>query len=332
VEKGVIASFRNVDPCSRAIKVRSTRSTRLCAYTCKTVTEYLLLLLPSNSCKQNLQGLDVTIAKKIRIKLIKAYLLYKVLKKKKKKKTCPRRVWMGPIFTEERKYEQGTSNNLIIEMKNVDPKKFILRNLSNICEWTDSFNELLKLIEPNITKQKILLEFQYQFFNRRYLLHFASGNTMHFVSFAFWVATNKVSKFVAEIYQTIWNGLKDIVFPECTKDMWIQKTKEFSNIWNFPSCIGEIGVLVKLMEHIGLQVYIYLYYVFQKIFSFILFYLYCRLYHVVVQHFIITKMYIALYLWHLQISIIVLQWYWWWRKTKWWWYIPAKWTWISVGT
>jgi len=44
--------------------VRSTRSTRLCAYTCETVTEYvlpyLLLLFPSNLYKQNLWGLDVT--------------------------------------------------------------------------------------------------------------------------------------------------------------------------------------------------------------------------------------------------------------------------------
>jgi len=63
VEKGVIASFRDVDPYSRAIKVRSTRSTRLCAYTCETVTVYVLpylLLFPSNSYKQNLRDLDVT--------------------------------------------------------------------------------------------------------------------------------------------------------------------------------------------------------------------------------------------------------------------------------
>jgi len=65
VERGVIASFRDVDPYSRAIKVRSTRSTRLCAYICERVTEYvlpyLLLLFPSNlTNKQNLRGLDVT--------------------------------------------------------------------------------------------------------------------------------------------------------------------------------------------------------------------------------------------------------------------------------
>jgi len=44
--------------------MRSTRSTRLCAYTCETQllsTSFLLLLLPSNSYKQNLRGLDVTL-------------------------------------------------------------------------------------------------------------------------------------------------------------------------------------------------------------------------------------------------------------------------------
>jgi len=35
VEKGVIVSFRDVDPYSKAIKVRSTRSTRHCACICE---------------------------------------------------------------------------------------------------------------------------------------------------------------------------------------------------------------------------------------------------------------------------------------------------------
>jgi len=72
VEKGVIATFRDVDPYSRAIKVRSTRSTRLCAYTCETVTVYVLLLpFPSNLYKQNLRGLNVTIV--VELKLVIYY-------------------------------------------------------------------------------------------------------------------------------------------------------------------------------------------------------------------------------------------------------------------
>jgi len=51
IKKGVIASFRNVDPYSGALKVRSTRSTRHCACETQLLNTFFhspLLLIPSN--------------------------------------------------------------------------------------------------------------------------------------------------------------------------------------------------------------------------------------------------------------------------------------------
>lgn len=83
------------------------------------------------------------------------------------------------------------------------------------------------------------------------LRYLASGDTMQSLSFAFRVATNTVSKIVAETCQAIWSGLKDAVLSECTENMWIQTAKEFQDIWDFPNCIGVIDG-----KHIELQVHI----------------------------------------------------------------------------
>jgi len=63
LKKGVIASFRDVDPYSGAIKVRSTRSTRLCPRICKTqfLNTSFLLLLNSSISQKIFWDLDITV-------------------------------------------------------------------------------------------------------------------------------------------------------------------------------------------------------------------------------------------------------------------------------
>lgn len=143
-------------------------------------------------------------------------------------------------------------------MKNVDPEKFIEYMRMD----KDTFNELLQLIEHNIKKQNVRNSIPASTRLEICLRYLASGNTMSSLSFAFRVATSTVSKIVVETCQAIWNSLKDIVFPECTEDMWIQKAKEFQNIWDFPNCVGAIDG-----KHVGLQVRI-IYILLQKIFLF----------------------------------------------------------------
>lgn len=183
-----------------------------------------------------------------RRKLIKTYLLYKVLKEKERKETNLRRIWVAPIFSEKRRNEQGASNNLIKEIKNTDLEKFFEFMRMD----TEAFNELLKIIEPNITKQNAVRNSVPATTRMEICLRYlAQGDTMQYLSFAFRGTTNTVSKIVAETFQAIWSGLKDAVFSECTENMQIQTAKEFQDIWDFPNCIGAIDG-----KHIELQVHI----------------------------------------------------------------------------
>lgn len=117
---------------------------------------------------------------------------------------------------------------------------------------TEAFNELLKIIEPNITKQNAVRNSIPATTRMEICLRYlASGDTMQSLSFAFRGATNTVSKIVVETCQAIWSGLKDAVFSECTENMWIQTAKEFQDISNVPNCIGAIdGMHIELQVHI----------------------------------------------------------------------------------
>lgn len=184
--------------------------------------------------------------KQIRRKeLIKVILLYKYLQRKIRK-INKKRIWIRQIFSEENRYLQGDSDNLINEMRHNDSHKYLeyLRMNKNV------FHELLKLIEPSITKQDVvrpsILACTRLEICLRYL---ASGDSMHSISFAFRVGLNTVSKIVSETCQAIWNCLKNKVFSENKEIVWMQKAKEFEEQWNFPNCIGAIDG-----KHIMLQV------------------------------------------------------------------------------
>lgn len=169
-----------------------------------------------------------------RRKLIKAFLLYKLLKKKEGQQ---RRFWVRPIFSEERRYTQGASNNLIKEMENIDPEKY----LEYLRMSVTSFTELLNLIEPIIMKQDaVRISISARTRLQICLRYLASGDSMASISFAFRVGVNTVSKIITETCEAIWNILKERVFPEITEDLWIKKANDFENMWDFPNCIGAI--------------------------------------------------------------------------------------------
>ena len=80
-------------------------------------------------------------------KITKMYCLYLLLKGREKLAACE--FWVRPIFREERRISQGLSNNLIVEMYNVDPEKYFDFFRMDV----ETFNELFALLEPHITKK-----------------------------------------------------------------------------------------------------------------------------------------------------------------------------------
>jgi len=115
---------------------------------------------------------------------------------------------------------------------------------------SDAFAEILKLVEPSITKQTVVrtpipastrLEIC--------LRYLASGDSMHSISYAFRVGLNTVSNIVSETCQAIWKQLKDKVFPQNAENVWLEKANEFKKLWNFLNYIGAING-----KHVVLQV------------------------------------------------------------------------------
>ena len=80
-------------------------------------------------------------------KITKMYCLYLLLKRREK--LAAREFWVRSIFREERRISQGLSNNLIVEMHNVDPEKYFDFFRMDV----ETFNELFALLEPHITKK-----------------------------------------------------------------------------------------------------------------------------------------------------------------------------------
>lgn len=85
-------------------------------------------------------------------KLIRFILLYKYLKSKKNRENTVPRIWVRSIFDEEKRFQQGDSNNLIKEIATTDHDKYLEYLRMN----TDAFTELLQLIESDITKKDVV--------------------------------------------------------------------------------------------------------------------------------------------------------------------------------
>ncbi|XP_024889713.1 protein ALP1-like, partial [Temnothorax curvispinosus] len=161
---------------------------------------------------------------------------YKYLKRRQRKADL-HRFWVRPIFSVQKRYQQGDSDNLIKEIINTDPDKYFEYFRMNI----DVFNKLLELIEPSITKLDVVRSPISATTRLQICLRYlASGDSMHSISFAFRVGLNTVSKIVSETCQAIWDNLKDIVFPENSENLWLQRAKEFEELLDFPNCIGAI--------------------------------------------------------------------------------------------
>lgn len=83
--------------------------------------------------------------------LLKAFTIYKIMKKREKQQN-QRRFWVRQIFNEERRRLQGASDNLIREMQYIDMEKYIEYLRMDI----STFDELLRLIGPKIEKQHVI--------------------------------------------------------------------------------------------------------------------------------------------------------------------------------
>jgi len=167
--------------------------------------------------------------------ILKLIALWKLLIEREKEEN--QRIWVRPIFTQLRRYFQGASDNLVIEMELQDQEMFY-----NYCRMSrEMFYQLLSIVESLLEKQIVIRD---PIPARTRLLiclrYLASGDSMASISYAFRVGLNSVSKIVSETCEALWNSLHESVMPPINKESWLRIADEFERKWNFPHCIGAI--------------------------------------------------------------------------------------------
>ncbi|XP_023213250.1 protein ALP1-like, partial [Centruroides sculpturatus] len=161
------------------------------------------------------------------------------------KKPQKRRFWVRKIFRYRSKL--GVSNTLVPELRLNDPEYFMQFLRMPI----ETFAKLLRLIEPDITKQNTRWRDAISAHDRLCLtLRFlATGETFRSLSYSFRVGRTTVTKIVRETSFAIWNRLKGTYMkvPQ-TEEEWQNIAEGFLERWQLPNCCGSIDG-----KHIVLQ-------------------------------------------------------------------------------
>ncbi|XP_011350405.3 putative nuclease HARBI1 [Ooceraea biroi] len=188
--------------------------------------------------------------------IAKLIVLWKLLVERKRKEEN-QRTWVRPIFTELRRYLQGASDNLVVEMELQDKEMFY-----NYCRMsTELFEQLLSIVGPFLNKQIVVRD---PIPARTRLLvclrYLASGDSMTSIAYAFRIGTSTVSKIINETCDILWNSLRESVMPPINEESWLKIADEFERQWNFPHCIGAIDgkhVILQAPPHSGSVYYNY---------------------------------------------------------------------------
>ncbi|KYN04711.1 hypothetical protein ALC62_04411, partial [Cyphomyrmex costatus] len=125
--------------------------------------------------------------------------------------------WVRPIFSIERRSQQGASENLVKEMQIGDTEKYV----DYFRMSPQLFEALLQLVGPILTKEYVVREPISCVTRLQITLgYLASGDSMKSLSYAFRVAHNSISKIISETCTVIWDYLKDSVFIKDTNQDW----------------------------------------------------------------------------------------------------------------
>lgn len=172
--------------------------------------------------------------RKLKVQIIKMFILCKGILNKTK---C-RSQWVRYIFMEERRFLQGASDNLLVELESYDKEKYI-----NYLRMTpELFNELLGIVGPRIQKKStvrkcIATKTRLHIFLR----YLSSGNSMISLSYEFRVGLSTLSSIIKETADAVYEVLSPIVLmQQPSKQDWEKVSQEFENKWNMVHCVGAI--------------------------------------------------------------------------------------------
>ncbi|KAL4152672.1 hypothetical protein QTP88_000505 [Uroleucon formosanum] len=170
--------------------------------------ELNFILLISNHCKRKM------ILTEGLVEVIRELITLKRGNRKSKKLWV--RSWIG------RRNQLGISDTLLKELAVEDTSSYI--NFLRINE--EMFNVLLQKVAPKIQKQ----------------------NTMMREALPAKVGKSSISEFVPEVFNAIFEELKEYIEVPREKSKWNKIIDGFNSLWNFPSCIGAIDGKHIVME------------------------------------------------------------------------------------
>lgn len=80
----------------------------------------------------------------------------------------------------------------------------------------------------------------------------ATGTSMKDLQYQFRISQPSISVFVRQVLDAIWKNVREICFPEFTKEFWLKTAADFYEKTNFPHCIGAIdGKQVRIIRPVG---------------------------------------------------------------------------------
>lgn len=195
---------------------------------------FLITALKSNIKKYHSLKLSFK-KRKLKIQIIKLFFLCKKLLNNMNYRSR----WVRYIFTEERRFLQGASNNLLIELEQYDQDKYF-----NYLRMTpELFYHLLDIVGPSIQKRTTLMREAVPAKTRLqiFLRYLASGNSMVSLSFEFRVGVSTVCNIIRDTADAIYEILSpQVLLQNPRKEDWERISKEFDEKWNMPHCIGAV--------------------------------------------------------------------------------------------
>lgn len=76
----------------------------------------------------------------------------------------------------------------------------------------------------------------------------ATGETYRSLAFSFRLGFSNTRTIIEEVCEGIRKVLRLIYMPKLTKEDWLNISRDYKEIWNFPNCIGSLDG-----KHINIQ-------------------------------------------------------------------------------
>ena len=166
-------------------------------------------------------------------KLLLLLLLHRRIERRQNR--YKKSIWIRQLFLDREK--KGEFQNLVRDLRLFD-EEFFYRNFRMS---TTNFEQILSWVAPYISKsssrrpstspaERLIITLRY----------LATGDAQFTIASSYRVSPTTISRIVRETTSVIWRELckRNYMAHPNSSEEWKNKAKEFSDMWNFPNCLG----------------------------------------------------------------------------------------------